>query len=433
MTPVLEVNDLRTEFHLREGSVVAVDGVSFEVEEGECLGIVGESGCGKSTTGFSIMRLLPSNGHISGGSIRLLGRDLATLDEREMGKVRGNEVALIPQDPLTSLNPTMTLGRQITEAVMLHRDVSKQEARNRALEVLTMVEMPRPAERLGQYPHELSGGLRQRVMIAMGLACEPKLLIADEPTTALDVTIQAQILDLIDELRERLRMAVVLITHDMGVIAGRTDRVAVMYAGKIAEEATTRRLFEDMRHPYSEALLASVPKVDQDPDERLLSIAGLPPDLSRPITNCRFAPRCQYATDRCREEDPPLDPVTSGLDAGRGAPLRLFPPGGSPSPGHPGHHRRTRTSGRAVSPPVGRPRNPPGRPRGQGVPGDGRRPSSATRSARSRRCPTSRSPSAGARPSGWSASRAAARRPWAGSWWRSSDRSREPSDSRVTR
>ncbi len=316
MTPVLEVNDLRTEFHLREGSVVAVDGVSFEVEEGECLGIVGESGCGKSTTGFSIMRLLPSNGHISGGSIRLLGRDLATLDEREMGKVRGNEVALIPQDPLTSLNPTMTLGRQITEAVMLHRDVSKQEARNRALEVLTMVEMPRPAERLGQYPHELSGGLRQRVMIAMGLACEPKLLIADEPTTALDVTIQAQILDLIDELRERLRMAVVLITHDMGVIAGRTDRVAVMYAGKIAEEATTRRLFEDMRHPYSEALLASVPKVDQDPDERLLSIAGLPPDLSRPITNCRFAPRCQYATDRCREEDPPLDPVTSGLEPG---------------------------------------------------------------------------------------------------------------------
>ena len=340
MTPVLEVNDLRTEFHLREGSVVAVDGVSFEVDEGECLGIVGESGCGKSTTGFSIMRLLPSNGHISGGSIRLLGRDLATVDEREMGKVRGNEVALIPQDPLTSLNPTMTLGRQITEAVMLHRDVSKQEARNRALEVLTMVEMPRPAERLGQYPHELSGGLRQRVMIAMGLACEPKLLIADEPTTALDVTIQAQILDLIDELRERLRMAVVLITHDMGVIAGRTDRVAVMYAGKIAEEATTRRLFEDMRHPYSEALLASVPKVDQDPDERLLSIAGLPPDLSRPITNCRFAPRCQYATDRCREEEPPLEPVASGLDPGEVHRFACFHPVDHRAPGHPGHHRR---------------------------------------------------------------------------------------------
>ena len=374
MTPVLEVNDLRTEFHLREGSVVAVDGVSFEVEEGECLGIVGESGCGKSTTGFSIMRLLPSNGHISGGSIRLLGRDLATLDEREMGKVRGNEVALIPQDPLTSLNPTMTLGRQITEAVMLHRDVSKQEARNRALEVLTMVEMPRPAERLGQYPHELSGGLRQRVMIAMGLACEPKLLIADEPTTALDVTIQAQILDLIDELRERLRMAVVLITHDMGVIAGRTDRVAVMYAGKIAEEATTRRLFEDMRHPYSEALLASVPKVDQDPDERLLSIAGLPPDLSRSITNCRFAPRCQYATDRCREEDPPLDPVTSGLDPGEVHRFACFHPVDHQAPATPVTIVARATSGRTVSPPVRRPRDPPGRTRGQGVPGDGRRP-----------------------------------------------------------
>ena len=316
MAPVLEVTDLRTEFHLRQGSVVAVDGVSLEVDEGECLGIVGESGCGKTTTGFSIMRLLPGNGHITGGSIRLLGRDLATLDEREMAKVRGNEVALIPQDPLTSLNPTMALGREITEAVRLHRDVSKQEARQRALEVLTMVEMPRPAERLGQYPHELSGGLRQRVMIAMGLACEPKLLIADEPTTALDVTIQAQILDLIDELRERLRMAVVLITHDMGVIAGRTDRVAVMYAGKIVEEATTSRLFKDMRHPYSEALLASVPKVDQNPDERLLSIPGLPPDLSRTITNCRFAPRCQYATDQCREEEPPLESVRAGVDPG---------------------------------------------------------------------------------------------------------------------
>ena len=316
MAPVLEVDGLRTEFHLRHGSVVAVDDVSFQVEEGECLGVVGESGCGKSTTGFSIMRLLPSNGHLTGGSIRLLGRDLAPLDEREMRRVRGNEVALIPQDPLTSLNPTMTIGRQITEAVMLHKDVSSSEARGRALEVLTMVEMPRPAERLGQYPHELSGGLRQRVMIAMGLACEPKLLIADEPTTALDVTIQAQILDLIDDLRDRLRMAVILITHDMGVIAGRTDRVAVMYAGKIAEEATTHRLFGDMRHPYSEALLASVPKVDQNPDELLLSIPGLPPDLSQTITNCRFAPRCRYATDICRSEDPPLTPTEQGTDPG---------------------------------------------------------------------------------------------------------------------
>jgi peptide/nickel transport system ATP-binding protein len=346
MAPVLEVNDLRTEFHLRHGSVVAVDGVSFQVEEGECLGVVGESGCGKSTTGFSIMRLLPSNGHVTGGSIRLLGRDLAGLDEHEMQRVRGNEVALIPQDPLTSLNPTMTIGRQISEAVRLHRDVSKQEARQRALDVLTMVEMPRPSERLGQYPHELSGGLRQRVMIAMGLACEPKLLIADEPTTALDVTIQAQILDLIDELRERLKMAVILITHDMGVIAGRTDRVAVMYAGKIAEEATTHRLFRDMRHPYAEALLSSVPKVDQNPDERLLSIAGLPPDLSQTITNCRFAPRCQYATDICRQEDPPLLPVTEGVEPGEIHRFACFHPVDHPDGAVPVSISTTPASGR---------------------------------------------------------------------------------------
>jgi peptide/nickel transport system ATP-binding protein len=223
-------------------------------------------------------------------------------------------VALIPQDPLTSLNPTMTIGRQITEAVNLHRDVTKAQARARALEVLTMVEMPRPAERLDQYAHELSGGLRQRVMIAMALACEPKLLIADEPTTALDVTIQAQILDLIDGLRERLRMAVILITHDMGVIAGRTDRVVVMYAGKVAEEATTHELFQAKRHPYSEALLASVPRLDQDRSERLVSIPGLPPDLSKTITNCRFSPRCSYATDQCRDQEPEItdDRVGSG-------------------------------------------------------------------------------------------------------------------------
>jgi peptide/nickel transport system ATP-binding protein len=241
MTPVLEVEGLRTEFRMRTANVVAVDGVSFQVDQGECVGIVGESGCGKSTTGFSIMRLLPINGHLTDGRIMLNGRDLAGLSEKEMQGVRGDEVALIPQDPLTSLNPTMTIGRQIGEAVRLHRDVSRQQVRDRALEVLSMVEMPRPAERLDQYPHELSGGLRQRVMIAMALACEPKLLIADEPTTALDVTIQAQILDLIDDLRARLHMAVFLITHDMGVIAGRTDRVVVMYAGKIAEEADHRR------------------------------------------------------------------------------------------------------------------------------------------------------------------------------------------------
>ena len=307
MAPVLRLSDLRTEFRMREGSVVAVDGVSFDVDEGECVGVVGESGCGKSTTGLSIMRLLPNNGHLIGGSVTLLGRDLAGLDEREMRSVRGDEVALIPQDPMTSLNPTMTIGRQIAEGVLIHRDVSRDQARSRSLEVLRQVEMPQPEERLDQFPHELSGGLRQRVMIAMALACEPKLLIADEPTTALDVTIQAQILDLIDELRQRLSMAVILITHDMGVIAGRTDRVVVMYAGKVAEEAETGELFGRIRHPYSQALLASVPKIDQARDERLLSIPGLPPDLSKPIVGCRFAPRCQFATDECRTVEPPLD------------------------------------------------------------------------------------------------------------------------------
>jgi peptide/nickel transport system ATP-binding protein len=306
MSSVLEVKDLRTEFHMRTSNVVAVDGVTFRVGKGECVGIVGESGCGKSTTGFSIMRLLPGNGHLSGGAITLNGRDLADLSEKEMRRVRGNEVALIPQDPLTSLNPTTSIGRQISEAVLLHRDVTHKEARARAVEVLTMVEMPRPAERLDQYPHELSGGLRQRVMIAMALACEPSLLIADEPTTALDVTIQAQILDLIDGLRERLHMAVILITHDMGVIAGRTDRVVVMYAGKVVEEAATPELFDRMRHPYTEALLASVPKLDQRASDRLLSIPGLPPDLSLPHLNCRFHPRCLYATDECRAAEPPL-------------------------------------------------------------------------------------------------------------------------------
>jgi peptide/nickel transport system ATP-binding protein len=309
MSNVLEVQNLRTEFRMRHSSVVAVDDISFSVGQGECVGIVGESGCGKTTTGLSVMRLLPNNGHVIGGSITLLDRDLATLDEKEMRQVRGDEVALIPQDPLTALNPTMTIGKQISEGVRLHRDVTKAQARQRALDVLTLVEMPRPAERLDQYPHELSGGLRQRVMIAMALACEPKLLIADEPTTALDVTIQAQILDLIDDLRERLHMGVILITHDMGVIAGRTDRVIVMYAGKIVEEAATPVLFEKERHPYAEALLASVPKVDQDPGESLLTIPGLPPDLSETITNCRFAPRCRYATDVCREQEPPLEPA----------------------------------------------------------------------------------------------------------------------------
>jgi peptide/nickel transport system ATP-binding protein len=307
MSAVLEVEGLRTEFHLRRSNVVAVDDVSFHVDEGECVGVVGESGCGKTTTGLSIMKLLPNVGHVAGGKINLLGRDLVPLSEKDMCKVRGNDVGMIFQDPLTSLNPTMTIGRQISESVRLHRHASKSQAEARALEVLSLVDMPQPQERLNAYPHQLSGGLRQRVMIAMALACEPKLLVADEPTTALDVTIQAQILDLLDDLRERLGMAIMLITHDMGVIAGRADRVLVMYAGKIIETSTTGELFTRMRHPYSEALLASVPKLEQDSSIRLISIPGLPPDLSQPIDQCRFAPRCLYAQDDCLNHEPELE------------------------------------------------------------------------------------------------------------------------------
>src|SRR5579872_1611217 len=307
MSAILEVEGLRTEFRLRSSTVVAVDDVSFHVDQGECVGLVGESGCGKTTTGLSVMRLLPNVGHVVGGSISLDGQDLAKLPEAQMREVRGNEIGMIFQDPLSSLNPTMKIGRQIAEPVRFHKGVSKKAALDRALEVLTLVGMPRPAERMDYYPHQLSGGLRQRVMIAMALACEPKLLIADEPTTALDVTIQAQILNLIDQLREELHMAVILVTHDMGVIAGRTDRVLVMYAGQIIEGATTEEVFSRMRHPYSEALLASVPKLDQDAGVRLVSIAGLPPDLSVPIHECRFAPRCRYAQKDCVQSEPPLE------------------------------------------------------------------------------------------------------------------------------
>ena len=306
MRPVLEVEGLRTEFRLKSSSVLAVDDVSFNVDGGECVGVVGESGCGKTTIGLSIMKLLPNVGHVVGGSIKLLGQDLAPLDEKEMCKVRGNQVGMVFQDPLTSLNPTMNIGDQIAESARLHQGASKKEGRARALEVLKMVEMPNPEGRLDAYAHELSGGLRQRVMIAMALVCTPKLLIADEPTTALDVTIQAQILDLLDRLRRDLDMSVVLITHDMGVIAERADRVLVMYAGRIAEAATTTEVFTRMRHPYSEALLASVAKLDQDPSVRLVSIPGLPPDLSQPMTHCRFAARCRYVQPDCREREPEL-------------------------------------------------------------------------------------------------------------------------------
>lgn len=306
MSSLLTVKNLKVQFTTSNTFATAVDDFSLNIAPGECVGLVGESGCGKTTTGLAIMRLLPGNGRIAGGSVELDGVDLASLSEKEMQSQRGNDVALIPQDPMSSLNPTTKIGRQIGEGLRIHRGASDDEARKRALEVLEMVDMPRPAERLDQYPFELSGGLRQRVIIAMGLVCSPKLLIADEPTTALDVTIQAQILDIIDRLRKELSMAVLLITHDMGVIAGRTDRVVVMYGGKKAEESPTDELFKSMRHPYTQALLASMPSLETASKQQLVSIAGMPPDLTKVIVACRFAPRCAYATDQCRQEDPQL-------------------------------------------------------------------------------------------------------------------------------
>jgi peptide/nickel transport system ATP-binding protein len=306
MTPILEISDLHTQIRLRRSVVHAVDGISLSVDAGECLGIVGESGCGKSMTALSVMRLLPSGGHITGGSIVLDGMDITNLDEDKMQDIRGNVAGMVFQDPMTSLNPTMTIGDQIAESVRIHRGASKKEALDRAVEVLGLVGMPRPAERVSQYPHQLSGGMRQRVMIAMALACEPKLLIADEPTTALDVTIQKQILELIDSLRERLGMAVILVTHDLGVIAGRADRVVVMYAGRIVETATTSELFANPRHRYTQALFEALPDQAGPAMTRLYNIPGMPPDLTAPPHGCRFAARCRYVQDKCIEQEPDI-------------------------------------------------------------------------------------------------------------------------------
>ncbi len=306
MAPLLDITDLRTEIRLKEGIVHAVDGVTMHVEPGETLGIVGESGCGKTMTALSIMKLLPTGGSIAGGSIKLNGVEISALSDEDMRRIRGNEIGMIFQDPLTSLNPTMTVGKQIAEAVKLHRGANTEQALDRAAEVLNLVGLPQARERIGEYPHQFSGGMRQRVMIAMALACEPKLLIADEPTTALDVTIQKQILELIDDLRLRLGMSVILVTHDLGVIAGRADRVAVMYAGKIAEITDTGTLFGNPRHPYTEALFEALPDKAAESKERLYSIPGIPPDLVHPPEGCRFAARCRYVTDRCRDEEPTL-------------------------------------------------------------------------------------------------------------------------------
>jgi peptide/nickel transport system ATP-binding protein len=350
VAPLLDISDLRTEIRLREGAVHAVDGVSLQVEAGETVGIVGESGCGKTMTALSIMNLLPTGGSIVGGSVKLEGQELSTLSEENMRKIRGNEIGMIFQDPLTSLNPTMTIGKQISEVVTLHREVSKEQAMDRAAEVLDLVGIPRVRERIKEYPHQFSGGMRQRVMIAMALACEPKLLIADEPTTALDVTIQKQILELIDDLRLRLGMSVILVTHDLGVIAGRADRVAVMYAGKIAEITDTETLFARPRHPYTEALFQALPDKAAEAGERLYSIPGLPPDLVHPPAGCRFAARCRYVTDRCRTEEPNLTGEVVGHE------YRCFYPVGPSERRHAGEvtdYNQTVVEAREAGPGIG--------------------------------------------------------------------------------
>jgi peptide/nickel transport system ATP-binding protein len=317
--PLLRVRDLKTYFVTEQGrgTARAVDGVSFDVQPGETLGIVGESGCGKTVTSLSILRLIPEPpGHIRPGSfIEFEGRNLLTLEPRELRAIRGNQIAMVFQEPMTSLNPVFTVGDQIAEAAIVHQHLGRGPARRRAIEMLKLVGIPDPEERVDDYPHQMSGGMRQRVMIAMALVCHPKLLIADEPTTALDVTIQAQILELLERLQSELGMAVMLITHDFGVVAGSADRVVVMYAGQVVEQAPTAELFAHPLHPYTEGLLASVPRLDTPGStgrtrERLRAIPGQVPPATAWPPGCRFHPRCQYAWDRCRAEEPPL------LDAG---------------------------------------------------------------------------------------------------------------------
>jgi peptide/nickel transport system ATP-binding protein len=306
MAPLLEITDLRTEIQLRERTVRPVNGVSLSVGAGECLGLVGESGCGKTMTARSIMRLLPPGGVIMSGSIVLDGTDLTQLAEHDMQRVRGNDIGMVFQDPSSSLDPTMTIGRQISESAVVHQGLDKQAAHARAVEVLRLVRMPEPERAAGQYPHELSGGMRQRAMIAAALACEPRLLIADEPTTALDVTIQREILELIDDLRHQLGMAVILVTHDLGVIGDRTSNVAVMYGGRIVERAATRAVFSLPRHPYTEALFEALPELAGPQSRALYSIPGRPPDLAAEQDGCSFAPRCRYAQPWCASNVPPL-------------------------------------------------------------------------------------------------------------------------------
>jgi oligopeptide transport system ATP-binding protein len=312
---LLEIKDLRTSYFTHFGEVKAVDDVSLWLDSGETLGIVGESGSGKSVTMLSVMGLLSKNGKVLSGEIRLSGRDISKLPEREMESVRGNEIGMIFQDPMTSLDPVFTIGSQITETLVKHKKMSRGEARTRAIELLSSVMIPSPEKRMSQYPHEFSGGMRQRVMIAIALSCSPALLIADEPTTALDVTIQAQILDLMKGLNKRTGTSIILITHDLGVVAGICGRVNVMYSGRIAESGTVRDIFHRPRHPYTWGLLKSVPNPKRIMKERLVPIKGTPPDLLKPPAGCAFAPRCAYAMRICAASRPPIFEVGDGHSA----------------------------------------------------------------------------------------------------------------------
>lgn len=306
MERLLEVNNLRTSFFTHVGEVKAVNGVSFYLNKGEALGIVGESGSGKSITMMSLMRLLAENGKIMEGEILFGGKDLTKCTEKEMQRIRGNEIGMIFQDPMTSLNPVYTIGDQLTEGLILHKHMSKAQAYERAAELLGMVGIPSPKDRLKQYPHEFSGGMRQRVMIAMAIACEPKLLIADEPTTALDVTIQAQILELMKDLKDKINTSIILITHDLGVVADVCSRINVMYGGMLVETGTNRDIFYNPKHPYAWGLLRSIPNPKTIVKERLKPIAGQPPDLLKPPAGCPFAPRCEYAMKVCMTQRPPM-------------------------------------------------------------------------------------------------------------------------------
>lgn len=311
--PLLSVEGLTTEFDTADGIVRAVNGVSFDIHPGETVSLVGESGCGKSVTALSIMRLIQTPpGRIVSGSVNFEGQDLLSLSEAEMRKVRGAKIGMIFQEPMTSLNPVLTIGRQITEPLELHQDMSGREAQRRAVELLGMVGIPDPENRVRDYPHQLSGGQRQRVMIAIAMSCDPKLLIADEATTALDVTIQAQILELMKSLTDRTGAALLIITHNLGVVARYADRVNVMYAGRIRESAPAEDIYHRSRHPYTAGLLHSVPRLDRDLGSRLEPIPGEIPDPGAEIEGCAFRPRCQYAVDRCASDDPPLDPTAQG-------------------------------------------------------------------------------------------------------------------------